>query len=87
MHFSKKCWEIRGCERQANGKQVHEFGECIASRDKIEHSCMVLSGTLGCGDKQCTAEEKEAICKGCEMYLLYNHENRTERERVVLLTR
>ncbi|MDH4319586.1 MAG: hypothetical protein OEV64_14455 [Desulfobulbaceae bacterium] len=78
----KNCWEICCCERQENGEKVAELGECIASREFMGHSCWVLTGTLGCGRVQGTAEEKEAVCSNCEVYMLYHRGVGTERRRV-----
>jgi hypothetical protein len=47
------CWEINKCERQRGGKKVNELGECIASKEKVGHSCWAFAGTM-CGDEiQC----------------------------------
>jgi len=38
------CWEIKKCERQKGGKKVNELGECIASKERMGHSCWVVAG-------------------------------------------
>lgn len=68
----KNCWEIKNCGRQKGGGKVMEFGECIAARENLGHSCWAIAGTL-CGDKvQGTFAEKEKICIQCIVYEQYN---------------
>jgi len=81
----KNCWEICDCGRQANGEKVNILGECVASKEHMGHSCWALAGTLGCNKVQGSAEEKELICMGCQVYKLYNRAIGTERKYVTEL--
>ncbi|MDH4317720.1 MAG: hypothetical protein OEV64_04975 [Desulfobulbaceae bacterium] len=68
----KNCWEIHSCGREAFGPKVGEYGECIASKENMGHSCWAIAGTL-CGDKiQGSVAEKYANCTRCEVYNLYH---------------
>jgi len=42
--------EIKKCGRQRGGKKVNELGECIASKEKVGHSCWAFTGTM-CSDE------------------------------------
>jgi len=68
----KNCWEIYGCERHANGKKVHELGECIVSKEEMGHSCWAVAGTLCGGEVQGSVAEKQANCMKCQLYKLYH---------------
>ena len=64
------CWEIKKCGRQKAGKKVYKFGECIASKEGMGHSCWAVAGTL-CFDKiQGTFAQKIGFCTSCEVYHL-----------------
>ena len=66
------CWEIKKCGRQRGGKKVNELGECIASKEKVGHSCWAFAGTM-CGDEiQCIYAKKIRFCTLCEVYEIYN---------------
>ncbi len=66
------CWEIKKCGREKDGAKVAEFGECVASRQNLGHSCWAIAGTL-CGDKvQGTPAQKERSCMVCSVYKDYN---------------
>ena len=67
----RNCWEILNCGRGRNGAKVTELGECIASKEKMGHSCWIIAGTL-CGDVvQGGFGQKMADCIDCEVFTLY----------------
>ena len=66
------CWEIKKCERQKGGKKVKELGECIASKERMGHSCWVVAGTLCFGKIQGTFAQKIGFCTSCEVFQRYN---------------
>ena len=66
------CWEIKKCERQKGGSQVHELGECVASTEGMGHSCWAVAGTLCGGDVQGTSAKKMGYCTSCEVHKTYN---------------
>jgi len=66
------CWEIKKCERQKGGKKVNELGECIASKERMGHSCWVVAGTLCSGKIQGTFAQRNRFCISCKVYHLYN---------------
>lgn len=68
----ENCWELRGCGREAGGVKVAELGECVASREKLGHSCWAIAGTLCGGEVQGSVKEKNDNCLVCEVYKLYN---------------
>ena len=68
----KNCWEIMRCGRERNGHKTLEFGECIASKDGLGHSCWAIAGTLCGGEVQGTAARKYNSCMVCEVYKKYH---------------
>lgn len=68
----KNCWELRGCGREAGGANVVELGECIASRERLGHSCWAIAGTLCGGLVQGSVKEKQGNCLICDVYKSYN---------------
>jgi len=68
----KNCWELRGCGREAGGARVAELGECIASKEKLGHSCWAIAGTLCGGVVQGSVKEKQGNCLICDVYKAYN---------------
>lgn len=68
----KNCWELRDCGREAGGAKVSELGECIASREKLGHSCWAIAGTLCGGIVQGSVKDKQGNCLTCEVYKSYN---------------
>lgn len=68
----KNCWELRGCGREAGGDKVLELGECVASREKLGHSCWAIAGTLCGGEVQGSVKEKSGNCLVCDVYKIYN---------------
>ncbi len=68
----KNCWEIRECGREAGGAKVAELGECIASVEKLGHSCWAIAGTLCGGVVQGSVKDKHGNCLICEVHRMYN---------------
>jgi len=68
----QQCWEIMSCGREKGGPKVLQFGECIASKEGLGHSCWAIAGTLCGGVVQGTFAQKEANCILCKVYKLYN---------------
>jgi hypothetical protein len=68
----KNCWEIKNCGRNKGGSKVPELGECIASKERLGHSCWAIAGTLCGGTVQGTTAQKEKNCIFCEVHKLYN---------------
>ncbi|MDH3347457.1 MAG: hypothetical protein OEM02_05055 [Desulfobulbaceae bacterium] len=68
----ENCWEILNCDRQENGQKVNELGECIASKEKMGHSCWAIAGTLCGGTVQGSVAEKQASCMKCNVYKRYH---------------
>ena len=66
------CWEIIKCQRQKGGKKVNELGECIASKEKMGHSCWAVARTLCGGKIQGSTAQKIGYCTSCEVYEIYN---------------
>jgi len=66
------CWEIMKCDRQKGGKKENTLGECIASKEKMGHSCWAVAGTLCGGKIQGTFAQKLKLCTSCEVYKIYN---------------
>ena len=66
------CWNIKECGRERGGAHVAEFGECIASKEGLGHSCWAIAGTLCGGEVQGTAAKKEQNCIMCDVYKMYN---------------
>ena len=66
------CWEIKKCERQKGGKKVYELGECIASKERMGHSCWAIAGTICLGKIEGTFAQKIGFCTSCEVYQRYN---------------
>ncbi len=66
------CWDIKNCGRQNGGLNVAEFGECIASKQHLGHSCWAIAGTLCGGKVQGITAQKDANCLNCEVYKLYD---------------
>jgi len=69
---AKECWEIMNCGRQKGGPKVAEFGECVASKESMGHSCWAIAGTLCGGEVQGTMAQKEHNCIRCDVYKLYH---------------
>jgi len=80
----KNCWELRGCGREHGGAKVAELGECIASREKLGHSCWAIAGTLCAGAIQGTFAASEGTCMLCPVLKLYHRIIGTEAKRVVV---
>ena len=78
----KNCWDILKCERQKNGKKVNEYGECIASKEELGHSCWAIAGTLCGGMVQGDATEKRQNCIRCEVFKLYHRSVGTEGKKI-----
>ena len=76
------CWEIKQCGREQGGLKVAELGECVASVEKLGHSCWEIAGTLCGGAVDGTFAEKEGTCLHCEVYRDYNRLWGTKSERV-----
>jgi hypothetical protein len=72
MSELKQCWEIKNCGRSNGGPKVAEFGECIASKEGLGHSCWAIAGTLCGGKVQGTTAQKENNCMQCDVYKLYH---------------
>ena len=70
----KNCWEIKNCQRHKGGSKVSELGECVASAEKLGHSCWIIAGTLCGGVIQGTFAQKEQNCIQCEVYKLYHRQ-------------
>ncbi len=68
----KNCWVIKQCGREKNGKKTAQFGECIASKEELGHSCWAIAGTLCGGDVQGTSAQKSNNCMACEVYKKYH---------------
>ena len=79
----KQCWEIKGCGRQTSGPKVAELGECVASKEKLGHSCWAIAGTLCGGEVQGSAAQKEGNCMRCEVYGMYHRTVGTEKAAVI----
>lgn len=72
MQSLRNCWEIMQCGRQAGGSHVGDLGECIASRERMGHSCWVIAGTMCGGAVECTEAKKRATCMACPVYKNYD---------------
>ena len=68
----ENCWEVMDCGREAGGQNVAEFGECIASKEKLGHSCWAIAGTLCGGVVQGSVKEKHGNCLVCKVFDAYN---------------
>jgi hypothetical protein len=68
----ENCWEIMKCGREAGGANVAEFGECIASKEDMGHSCWAIAGTLCGGEVQGAVKDKHGNCLICKVYNAYN---------------
>ena len=66
------CWEIKKCGREAGGAKVAEFGECVASKESMGHSCWAIAGTLCGGEVQGDVKDKHGNCLMCQVYKAYN---------------
>jgi len=66
------CWEIENCGREKGGSKVEEFGECIASKEGLGHSCWAIAGTLCGGEVQGTVAQKIGYCTTCVIHKRYN---------------
>lgn len=82
VDFLGNCWEIKRCGRQVGGSKVAELGECIASKEKLGHSCWVVAGTLCGGKLQGDAREKGKNCRRCEVYKKYQRTIGEQGEKV-----
>ncbi len=78
----KNCWEILKCSREKGGINVSEFGECIASKEGLDHSYLAIAGTLCGGIVQGTTAQKKITCMGCDVYKLYNRTTGTQGRKV-----
>ena len=78
------CWEIMNCGREKGGFLVEEFGECIASKKNLGHSCWAIAGTLCGGMIQGSVAKKIGDCTSCEVHKLYNRSLGTKRVEVAL---
>ena len=70
----ENCWEIKNCGREAGGAKVAELGECIASTERLGHSCWAVAGTLCGGEVQGSVKDKLGNCLTCEVYRSYNRQ-------------
>ena len=68
----QNCWEIMKCGREKGGSKVFEFGECIASKEQLGHSCWVIAGTLCGGVVQGKMAQKLLTCLTCPLYKGYS---------------
>ncbi len=84
MSDTKHCWEIKNCGRQCGGANVREFGECIASKEGMGHSCWAVAGTLCGGVVQGTAAQKEKNCMACELYKMYNRTSGSKKDTITI---
>ena len=66
------CWEREKCGREEGGSMIKELGVCIASKEKMGHSCWAIAGTLCAGKVQCTVAQKIGFCTSCEVHKIYN---------------
>ena len=78
----KNCWEIKNCGREKRGSKVSEFGECVASKEGLGHSCWAIAGTLCGGEVQGTFAQKEHNCMQCDVYKLYHRQFGSEGQRI-----
>lgn len=79
----KNCWEVQGCGRERGGSRVAELGECVASRERLGHSCWAIAGTLCGGRVQGVFAEKTGACMLCPVFKAYHRIVGTEAKRVV----
>ncbi len=70
----KNCWDIKGCGRSTGGHKVKELGECIASKEKLGHSCWIVAGTLCGGEVQGEIGQKRKNCMECKVFKLYHRD-------------
>ena len=77
------CWEIKNCGREKGGDREGELGECVASRERMGHSCWAVAGTLGEGEVQCTIVDKFTICNTCEVFHMYNRRQGSRRKEIM----
>lgn len=68
----KNCWELKDCGREAGGRNVAAFGECITSQEGLGHSCWAIAGTLCGGEVQGSVKDKHENCLICNVYQNYN---------------
>lgn len=78
------CWELMQCGRQAGGDNVAEFGECVASKNGMGHSCWAIAGTLCGGLVQGSVKDKHSNCLICRVYGAYNRMTGSEGPAVAL---
>ena len=79
------CWEITGCGRENEGVNMEEFGECIASREKLGHSCLAIAGTLCGGEVQGSVAQKIGFCTSCGVHKLYNRSRGEKGQEVIAM--
>ena len=72
MSSLQSCWEIMNCGRHKGGPKENDFGECIASREGMGHSCWAIAGTMCGGVVSGTAAQKKTTCMSCQVYKSYN---------------
>ena len=60
------------CGRHQGGPKESEFGECIASREGMGHSCWEIAGTMCGGVVSGTAAQGKISCMSCQVYKSYN---------------
>ncbi|MDH3359866.1 MAG: hypothetical protein OEL55_03260 [Desulfobulbaceae bacterium] len=77
------CWEITKCGREEGGDKMTELGECIASVEKLGHSCWAIAGTLCDGAVQGTMAQKLGYCTSCEVHKLYNRSRGDQGQEVI----
>ncbi len=76
--MKQNCWEIMGCGREPNGKNVIKLGVCPAATElrlnnvhggkAAGRACWIVAGTYCKGEIQGTFGKKFKECKECKMY-------------------
>jgi hypothetical protein len=68
----QNCWEITNCGPHKGGPKESEPGECIASRERMGHSCWEIAGTMCGGVVTGIVAQKKTTCMSCLVYMSYN---------------
>jgi len=81
------CWEYMGCEREAGGGKMEDFGTCPAAADtsfdginsgkNAGRICWAVAGTCQHGKVYGTFAEKRKTCVTCDFYKLVQEEEGT----------
>lgn len=77
------CWEIMQCGREAGGDKTDELGVCIASTEKMGHSCWAVAGTLCGGEVQGSVAQKIGFCTTCAVHKLYNRSRGAKGKEII----